>query len=195
MAFFFFYPAHESCGRGLSFEPLREPARDGNLPQRTFHGQQQSQAEGPLPCLLPNDSPPSLIPLHQQIPLDRVPKLLPALPAQRRRVRPRLGADLLPHDARETARPPPPRKRPVHVVPRRRVHQVRARPHVVVDGRQLQQLAQEGDGAGLAQVLVADDGLADGLGLRRGRGEGCRREQVQRRDGAAELEGQPCRRE
>jgi hypothetical protein len=71
------------------------------------------------------------------------------------------------------------------------MHQVRPRAQVVIHGRQLQHLAQQGDGPLLAQVLVADDGFADGFGLRlRGRSVLRGLEQVERDDGAGELEGE-----
>lgn len=105
-------------------------------------------------------------------------------------MRPRLRRHLLAYRPRKTPGPPSPPKRPVHVRARRLVHQVRPRPEVVVHGRQLDELAQEGDGALLAQVLVADDGLANGLGLR-GRGAvGRGGEEVEGGDGAVEFEGQ-----
>lgn len=75
------------------------------------------------------------------------------------------------------------------------MHQVRVPPNVVVHGGQLDQLAQQGDLACRAEVLVADDGFGDGFGLGL-RGGGIFRgrvlEEAQGEDAAVKLEGELC---
>lgn len=81
---------------------------------------------------------------------------------------PRLQLELLPDGRGEALAPAQPGERLVDIDLGIGMDQPRVAPHIVVDGRQLDQLAEKGDGARLAQVLVADDGLGDrfGLGLR-----------------------------
>ncbi len=74
----------------------------------------------------------------------------------------------------------------VDVAPRVVVYQLGHQAHVVVDGSELDQLAQEGDGADGAEVLVADDGLADGFRLRLRRAE-VLADEIEGEDAAEEL--------
>ena len=83
-----------------------------------------------------------------------------------RRMRPRLLLALRPDSLTKAPRPATPLPLRRHLLPRLRVHQVRHLAHVIVHRRELDQLAQKGDGADGALVLVADDGLGDGFGLR-----------------------------
>lgn len=78
---------------------------------------------------------------------------------------PRLEADLLADRRAEALAPTEPRESPVDVDLGVRVDELGVVAHVVVDGRELDQLAEERDGAGRPQVLVADDGLSHGLRL------------------------------
>ena len=115
-------------------------------------------------------------------------------------MRPRLGAHLLPNRRRKAPTPAPTGESSIHIVPRGGVHQIGARAQVVVHGGQLDQLAQEGDGAARAEVLVPDDGFADGFCLGLGGGgnsfcccwgcRGCSGEQGEGGDGAVEIEGE-----
>lgn len=102
-------------------------------------------------------------------------------------MRPRLQPILLANRRRKAPAPPQPRPRPDHINFSRRMHQLRVLAHVVVHSRQLDQLAQERDGARGAQVLVADDGLGHGLGLRCRPAEALL-DEVEREQPAVELE-------
>jgi hypothetical protein len=114
-------------------------------------------------------------------------------------VTPRLQPRLLPDDGREAAEPALTRELCVDVVPRlfgeevfvvRDVGMVR---DVVVDGRELDDLAEEGNVPHGAQVLVPDDGLADCFGLVAGRAE--IGEEIEGDDTPVELEGHVRRRD
>ena len=88
-----------------------------------------------------------------------------------RRVTPRLQPHLLLERISETPKPPFPRELRIHVLERTPVQQLpeprdaRVIANVVVNGGQLDDLAQEGDGTLRPEILVADDGLADRLRL------------------------------
>lgn len=83
-------------------------------------------------------------------------------------MRPRLLLALGPDALAEASAPAVPLPFCGHLPPRLRVHQIRHLAHVIVHRRQLDQLTQKGDGADGSLVLVADDGLSDGFGLRLG---------------------------
>lgn len=115
-------------------------------------------------------------------------------------MRPRLQPQLLVYDALKARAPAQPGPAPDHRVAGPVVDQPRPRPHVVEHGGELHDLAQDRDGALDAEVLVADDGLGDGLGLgprRRAAEVAVRRrylgQQVQGVEAAPELERQERR--
>lgn len=69
------------------------------------------------------------------------------------------------------------------------MHQPRVAAHVIIDGGQLDELAEESQRARRAEVLVPDDGLGDGLGLALRRAE-LLADEVERQKAAVELEGE-----
>lgn len=89
--------------------------------------------------------------------------------AQRRRVRPRLQPVLLADRLGKARAPAVARELLVDVDLGVGVDEARVAAHIVVDGGELDELAQERNGTRRAQVLVADDGLSDSLGLGLGR--------------------------
>ena len=78
---------------------------------------------------------------------------------------PRLQAVLLTDRRSETPAPPIPRKSLDDINLGVRVDETWVPAHVVIDRRQLDELAQEGDLARRPEVLVADHGLCHRLGL------------------------------
>ena len=101
-------------------------------------------------------------------------------------MRPRLQRVLRPDRLREALTPPVPRPFRHNVLDCLRVHQPRVAAHIVEDRGQLQHLAESGNGASGADILVADDGLDDGVVLRLRGGE--RGEERGGHEGAVELE-------
>lgn len=111
-----------------------------------------------------------LVRLHQLVTLDLLRK-----PGNVRTVTPRLELHLLPYRRRKAAQPPLPRKLTNRTLPGIFVQQAgdaihgRMLTNIVKYGGELNDLPEQCDGALGSKILVADDGLADGVGLILGR--------------------------
>lgn len=107
-----------------------------------------------------------LVRLHQRVPQNLVIKIRNV-----GGVAPRLETNLLLHRLGKAAKPSLSRKCINDILPGDSMHkvldvgQVRVVADIVIDGGQLNHLPQKGNVAVGAQVLVADDGFADGIGL------------------------------
>ncbi len=104
----------------------------------------------------------SIIRLHELIPLHPLREIL--LP-QRRRMRPRLQAILLPNRSRKATTPLLPRKMRHHIFNRLFMHQIRVPAHIIEDRGELYQLPQCSDFPTLADILMPNYGFCDGFCL------------------------------
>lgn len=120
---------------------------------------------------------------HELIPLNHLRKVL-----NLGGMTVRLELNLLPHSRRKAAAPPMPRIRPINTLNSIPMHQLRKPAAIVDQSHRLDEEPELGDAASLAHVLMADNGLGHGLGLRLRRP--VLREQVERLVAALELEAQ-----
>lgn len=125
----------------------------------------------------------SIVRLHELVRLDHLSKSFDA-----RGVRPRLHLALLPYDSSKATSPFLPRESLYNTLDRALRDKFSVQARVVEDGGEMDNRSKCANHSRVAQVLVADDGLADRLSLR---DFGVvRLEEVERNVPTSELEGE-----
>jgi hypothetical protein len=125
----------------------------------------------------------SIVRLHELVRLDHLSETFDA-----RGVRPRLYLALLPHDSSKATSPLLPRESLDNTLNRALSNELSVQASVVEDRGEVDDRSESADHSSVAQVLVANDSLADGLSLRDFRVMGF--EQVESDVTAGELEGE-----